>query len=227
MTIEEPKARRGRPRPAAPTTPDPVEIAMAIAAKGKTPAEAALEVLQTNAALMREQIAYCKRIITRLTERAGDQRSEGAESMRCDAWMEGVHAAWRSLRGDCESAFTLLGCADTDPPVIVVEPTLGQSVVSLLDNALRAGAPVDVALGWNDEEVRIEIRDNGPGFSEDVLRKAGRQTFGEEAQGHGIGLLLASASLDRVGGRLELDNPWTGGARVVIRLPLKRIGVHV
>jgi two-component system sensor histidine kinase RegB len=177
--------------------------------------------------LMREQIAYCKRIITRLTERAGDQRSEGAESMRCDAWMEGVHAAWRSLRGDCESAFTLLGCADTEPPVIVVEPTLGQSVVSVLDNALRAGAPVDVALDWNDEEVRIEIRDNGPGFSEDVLRKAGRQTFGEEAQGYGIGLLLASASLDRVGGRLELDNPWTGGARVVIRLPLKRIGVHV
>jgi tetratricopeptide (TPR) repeat protein len=60
MTIEEPKARRGRPRPAAPTTPDPVEIAMAIAAKGKTPAEAALEVLQTNAALMREQIGLAR-----------------------------------------------------------------------------------------------------------------------------------------------------------------------
>ena len=60
MTIEEPKARRGRPRPAAPTTPDPVEIAMEIAATGKTPAEAALEVLQTNAALMREQIGLAR-----------------------------------------------------------------------------------------------------------------------------------------------------------------------
>jgi two-component system sensor histidine kinase RegB len=77
------------------------------------------------------------------------------------------------------------------------------------------------------EEVLIEIRDNGPGFTEDVLQKAGRQTFGEEAHGNGLGLLLATASLDRVGGRLELSNPWTGGARVLIRLPLDRIGLHV
>lgn len=177
--------------------------------------------------LMREQIAYCKRIITRLTERAGDQRSEGAESMRCDAWLEGVHAAWRSLRGDCDSRLTLLGSGDVEPPVIVIEPTLGQSVVSVLDNALRAGAPVDVALDWDADEVRIEIRDNGAGFSDEVLKKAGRQVFGDEAEGNGIGLLLATASLERMGGRLELDNPWTGGARVVIRLPLERIGLHV
>jgi two-component system sensor histidine kinase RegB len=183
----------------------------------------------TNAAadlkLMREQIAYCKRIITRMTEQAGGQRSEGAESMRCDAWLEGLHAAWRSLRGECDTTLTLLGSGE--PPLIVVEPTLSQAVVSLLDNALRAGAPVDLALDWTAEEVRIEVRDSGPGFSEDVLRKAGRQTFGDAAQGSGIGLLLTTASLERMGGTLELDNPWTGGARATIRLPLARIGLHV
>jgi tetratricopeptide (TPR) repeat protein len=60
MTIDEPKGRKARPRPAAPTTPDPVEIAMEIAASGQTPAAAALEVLQTNAALMREQIGLAR-----------------------------------------------------------------------------------------------------------------------------------------------------------------------
>ncbi len=175
--------------------------------------------------LMREQIAYCKRIITRLTEKAGDQRSEGTESMRCDAWLEGLHGAWRSLRSHCDSTLTLLGSDSGEPPLIVVEPTLGQSVVSVLDNALRAGTPVDVALDWNAEEVLIEIRDNGPGFTDDVLSKAGRQTFGDEATGNGIGLLLTTASLERMGGRLELDNPWTGGARATIRLPLERIGL--
>lgn len=38
MTIEEPKAGNRRKRPSAPTTPDPVEIAMEIAASGQTPA---------------------------------------------------------------------------------------------------------------------------------------------------------------------------------------------
>lgn len=55
MTIEEPKARNRRNRPAAPTTPDPVEIAMEIAAGGKTPAAAAMAVLHANAALLTHQ----------------------------------------------------------------------------------------------------------------------------------------------------------------------------
>jgi tetratricopeptide (TPR) repeat protein len=60
MTIEEPKARNRRQRPAAPTTPDPVEIAMEIEASGKSPSTAALDVLETNAALMREQIGLAR-----------------------------------------------------------------------------------------------------------------------------------------------------------------------
>lgn len=55
MTIEEPKARIRRKRPAAPTTSDPVEIAMEVAATGKTPAEAAMAVLHANAALLTHQ----------------------------------------------------------------------------------------------------------------------------------------------------------------------------
>ena len=55
-----PTGRSRRPRPAAPTTPDPVEIAMEIAVSGKSPSTAALEVLETNAALMREQIGLAR-----------------------------------------------------------------------------------------------------------------------------------------------------------------------
>ena len=55
-----PTRRSRRPRSAAPTTPDPVEIAMEIAASGQTPTAAALEVLHTNAALMREQIGLAR-----------------------------------------------------------------------------------------------------------------------------------------------------------------------
>ena len=60
MTIEEPKARKNRQRPPAPTTPDPVEIAMEAAASGQAPGEAALEVLRANAALIREQIGLAR-----------------------------------------------------------------------------------------------------------------------------------------------------------------------
>ena len=55
MTIETPKARSRRKSTAAPTTPDPVEIAMEIAATSRTPADAAMAVLHANAALLTHQ----------------------------------------------------------------------------------------------------------------------------------------------------------------------------
>jgi hypothetical protein len=78
--MEEPKARKVRQRPTAPTTPDPVEIAMEIAASGQTPADAALEVLQINAALMREQIDVAREEARLSRDQAGLAREQIALS---------------------------------------------------------------------------------------------------------------------------------------------------
>ena len=56
MTIEEPKARNRRQRPAATTTPDPVEIAMEAEASGIAPTGEASALLRRQAVLIDEQI---------------------------------------------------------------------------------------------------------------------------------------------------------------------------
>ncbi|WP_298098363.1 tetratricopeptide repeat protein [Brevundimonas sp.] len=71
-----PTGQSRRPRPAAPTTPDPVEIAMEIAASGQTPGDAALEVLRINAALMREQIDVAREEANLSREQIGLARNE-------------------------------------------------------------------------------------------------------------------------------------------------------
>ncbi|QTN20686.1 hypothetical protein HZ989_06475 [Brevundimonas sp. AJA228-03] len=71
-----PTGRPRRPRPAAPSTPDPVEIAMEIAASGQTPGDAALEVLRINAALMREQIDVAREEANLSREQIGLARNE-------------------------------------------------------------------------------------------------------------------------------------------------------
>ena len=71
-----PTRRSRRPRPAAPTTPDPVEIAMEIVASGQTPGDAALEVLRINAALMREQIDVAREEANLSREQIGLARNE-------------------------------------------------------------------------------------------------------------------------------------------------------
>jgi len=183
--------------------------------------------------LLREQIAHCKRIITGLSERAGAQRAECAERMRCDDWMEAVHAGWLALRNDVQSTLEIVGTPRVLPagragatPIVAVEPTLEQGIINLLDNAARAGGPVDVRVDWDSHYLKMEIGDHGPGFSVAVLERAGHEPFPSHAAGSGIGLLLTRAAIERQGGRLVLGNRAAGGGLVRVELPLARIALE-
>jgi two-component system sensor histidine kinase RegB len=173
--------------------------------------------------LLAEQVGHCKRIISGLAERAGAQRAEDAQRMRCDAWLESVHAGWLALRGDGGGRLEFAGTGAT--PTVVVEPTLEQGIVNLLNNAARAGGPVLMRAGWDAARVFIEVRDGGPGFSADVLRAGGSAPFPAHDHGSGIGLLLTRAAIERLGGRLLLSNPSGGGGLARIELPLARIAL--
>jgi two-component system sensor histidine kinase RegB len=96
----------------------------------------------------------------------------------------------------------------------------------LLDNALRAGAPVLMSVEWTSQEVRIEIRDQGQGFSPEALNQAGRLPFAAGPEGSGIGLILTRSAIERLGGQLRLSNLADGGALAQVVLPLARIAAH-
>jgi two-component system sensor histidine kinase RegB len=174
--------------------------------------------------LLGQQVGHCKRIISGLAERAGASRAEGAARMPADAWLESVHAGWMALRGNGGNGachLEIVGAGET--PLLVIEPTLEQGIVNLLDNAARAGGPVAMRAGWDAENLRIEVSDRGPGFPEAVLRAGGVTTFPAHVGGSGIGLLLTRAAIERLGGRLTLANPPEGGALARVELPLAKI----
>jgi two-component system sensor histidine kinase RegB len=77
---------------------------------------------------------------------------------------------------------------------------------------------VRVAAAREGDWLRVEIRDDGPGFPAHVLDEAGKAPFPVHAGGSGIGLFLAHASIARLGGRLTLGND--GGGVAQVRLPL-------
>jgi two-component system sensor histidine kinase RegB len=175
--------------------------------------------------LMRDQIAYCKRIITSMTERAGAGRGERAERMPADRWLQDVFDEWFVLRGHPDAALETSGAAGTAPE-IVAEPTLEHGLCNLLDNALRAGSPVSVSLAWDDGTVRIAVRDSGPGFAAPDLPRAGRESFPAHEQGSGVGLLLTVAAVERQGGRLTLGNTAGGGALAELEIPVATMRPH-
>lgn len=170
-------------------------------------------------ALLRQQIAQCKEIITGLSRRAGAERLEDTQYSPVDRWLEALRQRWHAARPQAASQLRLATAGPA--PEIVADPRLEQAVLNLLNNAANASqpAPLEIDLGWDERNIRIDIRDRGPGFPPAVLAGAGQAPFPSHARGSGVGLILTRAAIEQLGGRLSLSNPDTGGALARIDLP--------
>lgn len=170
-------------------------------------------------AILRQQIGACKGIITGLSERAGAGRGEDARPARADLWLTGLRDRWHVLRPHARSRLEIAGSPPA--PAVIVETTLEQGLLNLFNNAANAGwGEVVISGEWSERHLVVEVRDDGPGFPADVLKRAGREPLPAHAGGSGIGLFLAHAAIGRMGGRLILGNPPEGGGLARVELPL-------
>ncbi len=105
---------------------------------------------------------------------------------------------------------------------IANETALKDALFLILHNAgqFGGGEPIDVRLRVQDQLVRIEIRDRGPGFSADAMSRAYDPFFTTLPGGLGLGLTHARRVIETMGGKTHLRNAEKGGAEVEIGLPL-------
>ena len=108
--------------------------------------------------------------------------------------------------------------------MISADCTLEQALLNLLNNAADVSPEgVELECNWSDKQLNLEIRDRGPGLSGEVARRAGQAFFTTKGPGRGlgIGLFLANASIERLGGEVNMFNREGGGACVRVILPLQ------
>jgi signal transduction histidine kinase len=105
---------------------------------------------------------------------------------------------------------------------------LGHAVTNLLHNAIQHGPPGSViALAARDENgsVVIEVSDQGPGIPPEHHTRIFERFYRVDASrsreqgGFGLGLCIAKASIERLGGSIELRNEAGKGAVFRIVLP--------
>jgi two-component system OmpR family sensor kinase len=119
---------------------------------------------------------------------------------------------------------------EVDGPALVVgdRDQLRQVLGNLLRNAFvhtPEGTPIEVSLGHVDGEVRLEVRDHGPGLptsdAEALFERFWRSERGRERGrgGAGLGLAIVAAIVDAHDGDVRAGNAPDGGAVFVVTLP--------
>jgi len=99
-----------------------------------------------------------------------------------------------------------------------------QAIGNLVDNAIRyGGTQIELAALPNGSKVTLRVRDDGPGFSQEMMGSAfQRFTRADAARGRGgagLGLAIVSAIAGAHGGSTGLQNRPGGGADVWLEIP--------
>ena len=176
-----------------------------------------------DAKLIREQVGRCRAILDQMAIGAGTV-GESVEPRRIDELLGEALTGVReepAIERDVDAA--VAAARVRLPP-----RAIGQALRSLVTNAQDASsadAPVVVrarlAGAPADPQLRIEIADRGPGMTPEVLARLGEPFFTTKAPGRGmgLGLFLARAVIEGVGGTLGILSQPGKGTTVTVALP--------
>jgi len=176
---------------------------------------------QHNVRILRDQIAHCKQTLTQLLAKAGQARVEGGGQLPVDTFMDSVMDKWKLIRPAVKFSYHKNG--PVPAPKIMDSQLLSQSLLNLLNNAADASSQhIDIKSHWDTQFLHLEIIDDGEGLTAEAAQRAGEAFFTSKApgQGFGIGLFLANANIERLGGSVQLFNLENGGACTQVILPL-------
>ena len=174
---------------------------------------------------MQAAVSRCKGILSGILLSAGEARGEAPAVTDVRGFIDGIAQDWRGANPDMP-----LRC-DFGPheyPRIIADPVIRQALTNLLDNAREAGATyINLMVSRDREWLHIAVRDNGRGFSPDMLVDFGKPyRSSKDRQGSGLGLFLVVNVVRKLGGRVDASNGADGGAMIQLRLPFATLALE-
>lgn len=102
------------------------------------------------------------------------------------------------------------------------EGSLQQVLLNILANAVYAtpdDGAVHVVIESQGSQVRIQVIDQGPGFTPEALERCFDPFYSTRSSGSGLGLAICKKIVDSCQGNIRVTNLPIGGAVVDLRLP--------
>ena len=175
--------------------------------------------VREDAELLVSQAERCREILRRLTE---EPETDDAVHARMTLLQFANEAIEPHLDTPIRVEAVVAGAPGVKAPEIRRMPEVLHAMTSLVENAVDfARSEVLVSVRFDDLGVSVEVRDDGPGFSSEVLGRLGQpyvtsRPSGEGSRsghvGMGLGFFIAKTLLERTGAVMEFYNGRRGGA---------------
>lgn len=170
--------------------------------------------------VIRREIDRCTHVLDQMSGRAASASAADAE-IAVARLVEDV----RARVGEARSRRLDVALPAEPRPIAAPAEPLRQAVVALVQNAFDASSPDQPVLLKVEQRggVRLEVVDHGHGMPPDTVARAGEPFFTTKPSGAGLGLglFLARAFADQMGGTLTVQSNVGHGTSVVLELPAR------
>lgn len=177
--------------------------------------------LSEDMALLVQQVQQCKQLLTNMVQRVELAKIQEFSLLSAQQLVTQVLDKFQLLR----PMIRVFAPIDVqfDHVYLATDTTLQQAILNLLNNAADASADaVELQLHIHQQKLWIDICDRGLGLPAEVLNHLGQDRISTKHQqgGMGIGLLLANATLERLGGEINFLSREGGGVIARVVLPI-------
>ncbi len=177
--------------------------------------------------LLRAEAERCRAILTRLAQ-PEDSVLGRAETLPIGALLDDIAVPHRGV-----DVAILIDVQAGPPPKVWRVPQILHGLGNLVENAADfAAREVRLRARWDDNELAIDVMDDGPGFAAEIFEQIGEpyvtsrpsaaknvpSDYGKE-EGMGLGFFIAKTLIEQTGGTVVARNRNRGGAIVTVRWP--------
>jgi two-component system sensor histidine kinase RegB len=194
--------------------------------------EAPTQAVRDDAELLVSQAERCREILRRLTATPDAASDEVHERLSLRQLVQEITEPQAGVKGVRVEAI-VTGAKGMRTPDVRRMPEITHAFTSFVENAVDfAASEILVSARFDAETISMEVRDDGPGFSAEVLAKLGEPYVttrpGAEGSrtghiGMGLGFFIAKTLLERTGALVTFQNGRPHGAVVSARWPRARI----
>ena len=171
--------------------------------------------------ILKQQVTRCKDSLTQLTRYYNKEHPEQEERVALPHFVSDIRDYITNIHPSAAITFNVEVDDDTE---VDSNPSLKHAVINIIENGIKAARTrVDVNFKVVSEDyphVEIAVNDDGPGIPSEVMENMGEPFISMRKESMGLGIFLANAAIQRIGGSIEMFNLKTGGALTLIKLPL-------
>ena len=167
--------------------------------------------------LLDGQVRNCRRILDKMLD-----DTQNVPRQPLAQFLDETMEEWRLLRPATACEYRADGCGQAE--LAAFDPALRAALLNLLNNAADASPErIEVTARCEGQNLILAIYDHGPGLTPEAAARAGSAFFTTKREGRGLGLFLANATLERLGGKVRLFNREGGGAATEVMLPIREV----